>query len=123
MAIDTPETAASRVNRPGSQHHSPNTHPGSHPGLGISTQAVHAGEARQKDEGAISTPTYTASTYTFESTAALLRFVEGADARQEYGRYGNPNELSAERKLAALEGAESAVLYSSGMAAIETECR
>ncbi|RPH84169.1 MAG: aminotransferase class I/II-fold pyridoxal phosphate-dependent enzyme [Planctomycetaceae bacterium] len=118
MAIDTPETAASRVNRPGSQHHSPNTHPGSHPGLGISTQAVHAGEARQKDEGAISTPTYTASTYTFESTAALLRFVEGADARQEYGRYGNPNELSAERKLAALEGAESAVLYSSGMAAI-----
>ena len=86
--------------------------------IGFSTRSVHAGEARQKDEGAISTPTYTASTYTFESTAALLKFVEGIEERQEYGRYGNPNELSVERKLAALEGAQCAVLYSSGMAAI-----
>jgi cystathionine gamma-synthase len=87
-------------------------------GLGISTQSVHAGELRQKAEGSISTPTYNASTYTFESTDALLRFVEGKVDRQEYGRYGNPNEKSVEQKLAALEGAESAVLYSSGMAAI-----
>jgi cystathionine gamma-synthase len=86
--------------------------------LGISTQSVHAGELRQKAEGSISTPTYNASTYTFESTDALLRFVEGKVDRQEYGRYGNPNEKSVEQKLAALEGAESAVLYSSGMAAI-----
>lgn len=86
--------------------------------LGISTQSVHSGELRQKAEGSISTPTYNASTYTFESTDALLRFVEGKVDRQEYGRYGNPNEKSVEQKLAALEGAESAVLYSSGMAAI-----
>lgn len=84
----------------------------------MSTQAVHAGEPRQKAEGAISTPTYNASTFTFESTAALLRFVEGKEMREEYGRYGNPNERSVERKLAALDGAESAILYSSGMAAI-----
>lgn len=84
----------------------------------MSTQAVHAGELRQKAEGAISTPMYCASTFTFESTCALLRFVEGEDEREEYGRYGNPNERSVERKLAALEGAESAIVYSSGMAAI-----
>lgn len=84
----------------------------------MSTQAVHAGELRQKAEGAISTPMYCASTFTFESTRALLRFVEGEDEREEYGRYGNPNERSVERKLAALEGAESAIVYSSGMAAI-----
>lgn len=84
----------------------------------MSTQAVHAGEQRQKAEGSISTPTFSASTFTFESTAALLKYVEGDDERQEYGRYGNPNEKSVEQKLAALEGAESAILYSSGMAAI-----
>lgn len=87
-------------------------------GRGMSTQAVHAGEQRQKAEGSISTPVYSASTFTFESTAALLRFVEGHDEREEYGRYGNPNEKSVERKLAALDAAESAILYSSGMAAI-----
>jgi cystathionine gamma-synthase len=86
--------------------------------IGMSTQSVHAGELRQKAEGAISTPMYCASTFTFESTDALLRFVEGAEEREEYGRYGNPNERSVERKIAALEGAESAIVYSSGMAAI-----
>jgi cystathionine gamma-synthase len=85
---------------------------------GLSTQSVHAGELRQKAEGAISTPMFCASTFTFESTNALLRFVEGEDDREEYGRYGNPNERSVERKLAALEGAENAIVYSSGMAAI-----
>jgi len=84
----------------------------------MSTLSVHAGERRQKSEGAISTPMYCASTFTFDSTDALLRFVEGEEDREEYGRYGNPNERSVEQKLAALEGAESGIVYSSGMAAI-----
>jgi cystathionine gamma-synthase len=86
--------------------------------LGLSTKSVHAGERRQKAEGAIAAPIFTASTYTFESTEALLRFVEGLEQREEYGRYGTPNERSVEAKLAALEGAEEAIVYSSGMAAI-----
>ena len=85
---------------------------------GLSTKAVHAGERRQKPEGAIAAPIFTASTFTFESTDALLRFVDGLEEREEYGRYGTPNERSVEAKLAALEGAEEAVVYSSGMAAI-----
>jgi len=85
---------------------------------GFSTQGVHAGERRQKAEGAIATPIYTASTFTFESTESLLRFVDGHEEREEYGRYGTPNERSVEAKLAALEGAEDAIIYSSGMAAI-----
>jgi cystathionine beta-lyase/cystathionine gamma-synthase len=36
----------------------------------------------------------------------------------EYARYGNPTQIETERKLAAIEGAERAVLYSSGMAAV-----
>jgi len=38
--------------------------------------------------------------------------------RTEYGRYGNPTVASAERKLADLEGGETALLFSSGMAAV-----
>jgi cystathionine gamma-synthase len=86
--------------------------------VGLSTKSVHAGERRQKPEGAITAPIFTASTYTFESTEALLRFVDGHEQREEYGRYGNPNERSVEAKLTELEGAEDTVLYSSGMAAI-----
>lgn len=85
---------------------------------GLSTQSVHSGEQRQKPEGSITQPIFTASTYTFASTADLMRFVQGEDDRPEYGRYGTPNEKSVEAKLAALDGAEDAILYSSGMAAI-----
>ena len=85
---------------------------------GVSTTSVHAGEERQKAHGAITTPIVSASTFTFENTDALLRFVEGHEDRPEYGRYGTPNEKSVEAKLAALDGAEDAILYSSGMAAI-----
>ncbi|WDQ18992.1 trans-sulfuration enzyme family protein [Rhodopirellula sp. P2] len=90
---------------------------------GLSTQCVHGNIApdapsRQHAEGAITAPIYSASTFTFESTAKLLDFVEGREQREEYGRYGNPNERLVEQKLAALDNAEDAVVYSSGMAAI-----
>ncbi|MFK8115176.1 MAG: PLP-dependent aspartate aminotransferase family protein [Rubripirellula sp.] len=88
------------------------------PPEGLSTKSVHGGDHRQKHEGSITAPIFTASTYTFESTDSLLRFVNGEEQREEYGRYGSPNERSAEAKLAALEGSEDAILYSSGMAAI-----
>ena len=47
--------------------------------------------------------------------------MEGRAARgEEYGRYGNPTRQAVEAKLAALEGAEAACLFSSGMAAVTT---
>jgi len=85
---------------------------------GVSTRSVHAGELRQKSQGSITAPIFTASTFTFESTDALLNFVDGDEDRPEYGRYGTPNEKSVEAKLAALDAAEDAIVYSSGMAAI-----
>ena len=48
----------------------------------------------------------------------MKRFVEGEEQREEYSRYGSPNERLVEAKLATLEGSEDAILYSSGMAAI-----
>ena len=98
-----------------------------------STQAVHAGEDKRKPFGALTAPIYQTSTYTFEDTADVLAFMErkaerkavreaGGDLelRDEYGRYSNPTQLVVERKLAALEGGERAVLFASGMNAITT---
>ncbi len=85
---------------------------------GWSTIAVHSGEARQKPGDSITDPVFCASTYTFSDTQSIIDFIEQNQPREEYGRYGNPGEKVVEAKLAALEGAETAVLFSSGMAAI-----
>src|SRR5215472_13883387 len=87
---------------------------------GPSTRAVHGGEARPKLENALTEPIVQTATYTFADTAELAAHFEGRIERQEYGRYGNPTQRVAERKLAALEGAEEGLLFSSGMAAITT---
>ena len=84
----------------------------------LSTLAVHAGEERQKPGDAITDPIFCAATYTFADTQAVIDFIEQKQPREEYGRYGNPGEKVVERKLAALEGGEEAVLFASGMAAI-----
>ena len=85
---------------------------------GMSTKSVHAGEARQKPGDAIADPIFCSSTFTFRSTDEVIDYCEGRSEREEYGRYGNPNERSVEKKLASLDGGESAVVYGSGMAAI-----
>ena len=87
------------------------------PNSGVSTTSVHAGEARQKPSHAITDSVVLASTFTFKNTQAIIDFIENNEERGEYGRYGVPGEHVVERKLAALEGAEDAILYSSGMAA------
>jgi cystathionine gamma-synthase len=90
----------------------------------FSTKAVHAGETKRKLDGALTTPIVQTSTYTFADTAEIVDFMQrkaaGEDARHEYGRYSNPTQIVAERKLAALEGGERALLFASGMNAITT---
>ena len=87
---------------------------------GPSTRAVHGGEPRTKLANAATEPIVQTATYTFADTAELVAYFEGRVEREEYGRYGNPTQRVAERKLAALEGAEDGLLFSSGMAAITT---
>lgn len=89
-------------------------------GSGISTKAVHAGEIRYNEYGAITTPIVQTSTFIFKSTAEIKKLKTGAKGRYEYGRYGHPTQVAAEGKLAALEDAQDAVLFSSGMSAITT---
>lgn len=90
---------------------------------GNSTRAVHGGSKRRKAFNALNTPIVQTATYTFGDTQELIDFMErktwgDGDDREEYGRYGNPTVAAVERKLAALDSAEDAVLYASGMAAI-----
>jgi cystathionine gamma-synthase len=88
--------------------------------LGFSTLAVHGGEPRPKLANSLATPIVQTATYTFADTQELHDHFQRRIEREEYGRYGNPTQRIAERKLAALEGAEDCLLFSSGMAAITT---
>src|ERR1700712_2333584 len=84
------------------------------------TLAVRGGEPRSHAYDAVTVPIVCTSTYSFESSQAIADYFEGRTTRGEYGRYGNPTVETAEAKLAALEGAEAAVLFPSGMNAVTT---
>jgi cystathionine gamma-synthase len=75
---------------------------------------------RTNEYGAITTPIVQSSTFIFRNAGEIRKLKAGAKDRYEYGRYGHPTQAAAEAKLAALEGAEDAVLFSSGMSAITT---
>ena len=84
---------------------------------GLGTRCVHAGELPDA-HGSPHTPVYTTTTFAFPSTAAILDVVEGRAAGSLYTRYGlNPTVQSLEAKLAAIEDAEAALAFASGMAA------
>jgi cystathionine gamma-synthase len=92
-------------------------------GVAGSTDAVHAGTLSERPHHTLASSIAQTATYTFEDTADLERYMRGEDAdpeREEYGRYGNPTVRELERRMAALEAAEDAVAFSSGMAAITT---
>ena len=83
----------------------------------LATRCVHAGEAEDA-YGSPHRPIYTTTTFKFSSTADVLDVVEGRKTGALYTRYGlNPTIQSLETKLAALEGAEAALAFTSGMAA------
>jgi cystathionine gamma-synthase len=90
---------------------------------GLSTLAIHGRERRRKAHNAVSTPIVQTSNFSFDSMKEVVEFMaakgQGNIIReQEYGRYGNPTQQEAERKVAALEGAERAILFSTGMSAV-----
>ncbi len=87
----------------------------------LETLAVHGGEPPRYQYDAMTAPIVQTATYTFRDTAELIAFFEGrTDREEEYGRYGNPTVRLVEKKVAALEGTEDAIAFSSGMSAVTT---
>lgn len=85
----------------------------------IMTTAVHAGErAPRPDFTPVSTPIYSTVGYLYDEMEALDGIFGGEREGYVYGRYGNPTVGALERAVAALEGAEGAVAYATGMAAV-----
>jgi cystathionine beta-lyase/cystathionine gamma-synthase len=68
----------------------------------------------------LTTPIYATSTFTFDSVAEIEAYQQGRSDKFLYTRYANPSVLSVEEKLAVVEGAEAALVTSSGMAATST---
>ncbi len=85
---------------------------------GTGTQAVHAGSEAASAFDAVGTPIIQSSTFAFKNNAELEAYLAGDIDRHLYGRWSNPTVSAAEAKLAALECAEGALAFSSGMAAI-----
>jgi cystathionine beta-lyase/cystathionine gamma-synthase len=73
------------------------------------TLALHAGTTADPVTGAMLTPIYQTTTYRQEAV--------GKDKGFKYSRSGNPTVSALERRLAALEDAEFASCYSTGLAA------
>ena len=88
---------------------------------GPQTRAIHAGEPSRHGVGVpVTSAIVRSSTFTLSSSKELKRWAEGKSKVYMYTRDGNPTLATAERKIAALEGAEDAVVASSGMAAISS---
>jgi len=86
----------------------------------MATRAIHAGEDRQRYADSITTPIVQTSTYAFKDSKEIEAYTKKGKERFEYGRYGNPTEKVAERRLADLEGAQACVVFGSGMSAVIT---
>src|SRR6478736_3954427 len=97
---------------------------------GFDTICIHGGH-RPESNRAHLTPIYASSTYTFDSAEQGVAVFQGKEEGYIYGRFGNPTVDEAQEKIALLEARGiqnpdgsplqlSALLHSSGMAALST---
>ncbi len=85
-------------------------------GKGFETLAIHAGQAANAANGAVTTPIYATSTYKQDGVGGLRQ-------GYEYSRTANPTRRALEECLAALEQGPRAVAFASGMAAEDAVIR
>ena len=84
------------------------------------TQIVQGSQGGNRDADPLTTPIYETTTFVFENAAEVRAYNEGRSAKFLYSRYGNPTIAAVEETIAAVEGAETAMLLASGMAATST---
>jgi methionine-gamma-lyase len=92
----------------------------SHSALGFATNAIHKGYNPASHQGALNPPIYWSSTYAFDSAEQGAARFAGEEPGMIYSRVTNPTVQMLEERLAALEGAEAALAFGSGMGAICT---
>ena len=87
---------------------------------GFATRLIHTGEADLGDAVPLTTPIYETTTFVFENAQQVVDYNEGRSKKFLYSRYDNPTVVAVERKLAAVDGADAALLFSSGQGATTT---
>jgi methionine-gamma-lyase len=105
------------------------THIGNH-ALHPETQMMNYGYDPELSEGAVKPPVFLTSTFVFKTAEDGRDFFDFVSGRREppagtgaglvYSRFNQPNSEIVEDRLAVYEGAESGVVFSSGMSAIAT---
>jgi cystathionine beta-lyase/cystathionine gamma-synthase len=85
-----------------------------------STDLLRRVEIAHRSADALTTPIYETTTFVFANAEEVRQFNLGGSSKFLYSRYSNPTVLAVEEKIAALEGAESALVFSSGQAATTT---
>ena len=76
---------------------------------GFATKSIHIGNKANKEHGSVAPPIHLTSTFKQDGV--------GQNRGHDYSRVSNPTRSRLEENLAALEGSNYAVCYSSGMAA------
>lgn len=86
--------------------------------LGFSTLCIHAGHRASAEEPAVVPPLVHSSTFRLDDRSYERMLAGHVEEALIYTRLGNPTLDAVQRRLAALEGSEHALVFASGMAAI-----
>src|SRR3954471_16143324 len=84
------------------------------------TELIQHSDGASRDAAPLTTPIYETTTFLFQDAADVVAYNEGRSSKFLYSRYANPTVTPVEKKIAALEGAETALVLSSGQAATST---
>lgn len=84
----------------------------------LDTQLVELGRNPARDSGSVNPPVHRTSTVIFDKYDTLVGYENGTIPHRGYGRNGSVTTEGLEEALAALEGADHALVTSSGLAAI-----
>ena len=84
------------------------------------TELIHHAEGASRHAEPLTTPIYETTTFLFQNAEEVRAYNQGKSSKYLYSRYANPTVTPVEQKIAALEGAEAALVLSSGQAATST---
>ncbi len=84
------------------------------------TQLIYVPDGATGEAAPLTTPICETTTFVFESAQQVKDYNEGRSTKFLYSRYANPTVLAVEERIATVEGAEQALVFSSGQAATTT---